>query len=148
LTEPAKLKQAAENAAEDQRPLSSELNGILVHLGEGRVIPVNRNVLRDLITRHIASVRLVNRGDGKWEVEYYSFEFPLAADTSKEPNERVLIDMIAALLGRVVKGSSDPLRLLPQHQQEVRARLKIGEPQASIGRSYGVDIDTVKRVGG
>jgi len=57
--------------------LSSELNGILVHLGEGRVIPVNRNVLRDLITRHIASVRLVNRGDGKWEVEYYSFEFEL-----------------------------------------------------------------------
>jgi len=111
--------------------LSSELNGILVHLGEGRVIPVNRNVLRDLITRHIASVRLVNRGDGKWEVEYYSFEFPLAADTSKEPNERVLIDMIAALLGRVVKGSSDPLRLLPQHH-----RLKIGEPQASIARIW------------
>ena len=55
--------------------------------------------------------------------------------------------MIAALVGLVVKGPSDPLRLSPQHQQEVRARLKIGEPQASIERSYGVDVDTIKRVG-
>jgi hypothetical protein len=28
-----------------------------------------------------------------------------------------------------------------------RFDFKIGEPQASIARSYGVDVDTIKRVG-
>jgi hypothetical protein len=62
-----------------------ELNGGLVWLNEGQLVPVNKDVLRKTITRHIVSVRLVNQGSDVWETEYSSFDFPLVADTSKEP---------------------------------------------------------------
>jgi hypothetical protein len=58
--------------------------------GRPRLVPVDKNVLREIITRHIVSIRLVNCGTvdaPRWEGEYYSFDFPLVADTSKEPNE-------------------------------------------------------------
>jgi hypothetical protein len=36
--------------------------------------------------------------------------------------------------------------LTPQQQREVRARLKMGEPQARIASSYGVDVDTIRQL--
>jgi hypothetical protein len=36
--------------------------------------------------------------------------------------------------------------LTPQQQREVRARLKVGESQASIARSYKVDVSAVERL--
>jgi len=53
----------------------------------------------------------------------------------------------AAWSGGFAKGPSEPFRLTPQQQREVRARLEEGEPQDNIARSYGVDVDTIKRVG-
>jgi hypothetical protein len=70
---------------------------------------------------------------------------PLEADSSKEPNKRILIDMIAALVLRVAKGPSAPHRLSEQQQQEVRARLKEGEPGV-LSRGYGVDVETIGRL--
>ena len=34
----------------------------------------------------------------------------------------------------------------PQHQQEVRDRLKTGEPKENIARAYGVDVDVIGRL--
>jgi hypothetical protein len=66
---------------------------------------------------------------------------------SKKPNERVLIDMIAALVGRVVKGPSTPREVPRELRQAVRDRLRMAEPAARIAQAYGVDVDTIKRVG-
>ena len=47
---------------------------------------------------------------------------------------------------RVTKGPSEPRRLTPQQQREIHARLKVGEPQDNIARSYNVDVDTIKQL--
>lgn len=121
------------------------VNGVLVWLNEGQPVPVNKGVLREVITRHIVSVRLVDR-ESSWKVEYFSFAFSITADVSKEPNERVLIDMAAALLGQVAKGPQEPVRLTSQQQKEVRYRIGIGEPQANLAREYKVDADTIRQL--
>jgi hypothetical protein len=36
--------------------------------------------------------------------------------------------------------------LTPQQQREVHARLKVGEPQDNIARSYNVDVDTIRQL--
>ena len=71
-----------------------EVNGSLVWLRDGRPVAVNRPILLEIITTLIAGVRLVNhRGTDTWEVEFYSFEFPPGADTSKGPNDQVLSNL-------------------------------------------------------
>ena len=49
-------------------------NGTLVQLRDGKLIPISRNELQELITRHVAAVRVVKR-DGVWQREFYSYEF-------------------------------------------------------------------------
>ena len=49
-------------------------NGTLVQLRDGKLIPISRNELHELITRHVAAVRVVKR-DGAWQLEFYSYEF-------------------------------------------------------------------------
>jgi hypothetical protein len=123
-----------------------ELNGGLFWLDKGRLVPVNKDVLRNIIARHIVAMRLVNRGGDKWESEFYPFEFPVTAAASKEPNERVLIDMAAALLGRVAKGPSEPRRLSDQQLREVRDRLAMGEPKDRIADAYGVPVEAIRQL--
>jgi len=51
----------------------------------------------------------VNRAsptDPLWAIEYYSFDFPIVADTSERPDQQVLLDLITALTGRVAKEPS------------------------------------------
>ena len=123
------------------------LNGSLVWLNEGQPVRADKNVLREIITRHIVSIRLVNRGTTdvpRWESEYYSFDFPLGADTSKEPSEQVLINLMNRLILLVARGPSEPFKLTPRQQEEVRARLKQGEPKDQIASAYSVDVDTIR----
>jgi hypothetical protein len=113
------------------------------------LVAVNKDVLRDIITRHIISLRLVNRAstnDPLWEIEYYSFDFPIVADTSERPDQQVLLDLITALTGRVAKEPSKPCQLTPQQQREVRDRIKMGEPKDKIARAYNVDVATVRQL--
>jgi hypothetical protein len=42
--------------------------------GKGGLSPVNLAVLRNLIDKHVAAVRVVNR-NGVWEREYYAYAF-------------------------------------------------------------------------
>jgi hypothetical protein len=41
---------------------------------------------------------------------------------------------------------AEPRELTPQKQQEVRDRLKIGEPKDKLAREYGVDVDTIRQL--
>jgi hypothetical protein len=126
-----------------------EVDRSLVWLNAGRHAPAHVNVLREIITRKIKSVRLVNRGTTdapRWEHEFFPFDFPRVADTSREPDEKVLIALSAALLLRVAKGPSKPFRLTEQQQNEVRMRLNVGEPRDRIAEAYSVDVETIGRV--
>jgi hypothetical protein len=126
-----------------------DVNRSLVWLTEGQTVPCNINILREVIGRHIVSLRLVNRGTTDaptWNLEYRPFDFPRVADTSREPDEKVILALGAALLLRVAKGPSKPFRLTEQQQNEVRMRLNVGEPRDRIADAYGVDAATIGRV--
>ena len=128
------------------------LDGLCWLNDEGQLVPARKDVLRKIIARHIVSIRLVNRGS-RWECEYHAFDFPFTTDASKEPNEQVLVSLMSArrkedggLAWRVAKVPSDPRRLSPQQQEEVRARLRVGEPKARIAAAYGVDEAMIARL--
>ena len=115
----------------------------LVWCNDGETTPVSKDVLREILMANFAGVRLVRRGAG-YEREFYAYAFPPEADLRKEPNERMLIDILNLLPDRVVKGPRTP-RLVPEAQHEsVRYRLKTGEPAARIARELGTDADTIK----
>jgi TPR repeat len=78
-----------------------------------------------------SALAYTNRGNAYYKKN--EFEFPLGADTSEGPNEQTLIGLNAALVCRVANGPSEPRKPTPQQQQqEVRARLKIGERHKPI----------------
>src|SRR5262245_58414893 len=88
-----------------------ELDGALVWLQAGQLIPVNRDLMREIVSRHVAAVRLVERGTFGWQAERHPFAFAPGVDVAKEPDERVLIDLINGLMERVARGPSAPVRL-------------------------------------
>jgi hypothetical protein len=51
------------------------------------------------------------------------------------------------LVSRVAKGPRKPHNLSEQQRQEIRARLKVGEPKDNLARIYGVDVDVIRQVG-
>jgi hypothetical protein len=141
----------ADAVAEETTTELFEVDGSLVWLdpragGGDQPVAVYKDILRNIITQHIVSVRLVNRGM-RWECERFSFNFPPGKNASEEPNEQILIGLIDMLLSRVAKGPRKSHQLSEQQEGEIRARLKVGEPQSNIARAYDVDIDTVRQVG-
>lgn len=121
-------------------------NGELVVLNRGNLSPVGLNDLREIIGRHIATIRLTSRGTAGWTPERISFDFPHVTDATKAPNQRVLLDLIGALALRVAKAPSDPPHISAQHEREIRTRLKSGEPRSNIARAYGIDIEVVEQL--
>ena len=81
-------------------------NGTLVQLRDGKLIPISRNELQELITRHVAAVRVVKR-DGVWQREFYSYEFAQKPNfepptSEREPDDKVLDEIFRhELLGRI-----------------------------------------------
>ena len=120
-----------------------EMNSSLIWLKDNQTIPVNRPILLEIVTTFIAGVRLVERGPA-YEVEFFSYRFPPDADTSKEPNDKVLTGLMEGLKLLVAKGPSAPQRLTPQQRAEVQTRLKSGEPHARIDAAYGIDSASIE----
>lgn len=78
--------------------------GRLTQLGAaGELVPVNMDRFRALLDKHLCSVRVVN-GNGIWQRVYAPFGFAHGADTSREPDAKVL-DAIyrSELLWRIPK---------------------------------------------
>ena len=117
-------------------------NGSLTLVNEGQPTPVSRALLLKLITTSIAGVRLGGNGTP----EFYSFEFVPGTDPSKGPNDHTLASIYQRLLDLVAKGPSEPVRLSPQQQREVRMRLGVGESKDRIASAYGVDVDTIRQL--
>src|SRR5262245_26636544 len=82
-------------------------NGTLTRLYEGRLVPISLDILRGLITRHVAGVRLVSTPGG-WEHELFSFEFPNTPNSDLQPNQKVLVELANLLLDRVGRAPREP----------------------------------------
>jgi hypothetical protein len=121
-------------------------NKNLVCLTAGKLVPATLAVLREVIGRHIASVKLVDRGEFGLNVEYYAFDFPPVADTDKEPDQRILLSLVDILVGLVARAPSEPRQLTPQQMQEIRARRKEGEPADRVARAYGIEVEQVQQL--
>jgi hypothetical protein len=118
-------------------------------LRDGQLVSVNSQSMQDIISRHVKSLRLVNKRTAdkpKFEIEYYSFPFLPGIDPEQGPDERALTDLIAALVRKVAKGPSRPTGLTPQQRREVLARRRVGEPEDRIAAAYGVDPKTVRQI--
>src|SRR5262245_45968038 len=145
---PDDTKRLAQAIAEACATELFVMNGGLVMPRDGGLVQISAGILRDLVTKHIAAVKLVHNSDGTWGIEFFSFEFRGGMrDTSVEPDDKVLISLMSELAQLVAKGPVAPSKLTPQHQREVAARLKQGEPAKSIAAAYGVDADEIRQLG-
>src|SRR5262245_16277962 len=79
----AEKKRLADLIAETAAAELFAMNGGLVLLQAGQVVPVGKDVLKETIARHVVTAQLVNRGDLGWDVEFRPFEFPIGADVSR-----------------------------------------------------------------
>jgi sRNA-binding carbon storage regulator CsrA len=136
---PGDTNRLADAVAEEAVAELFEVDRSLVWLNAGRHAPAHVNVLREIITRKIKSVRLVNRGTTdapRWEVEDFSLDLPV----------EVIVALSAALLERVAKGPSAPRRLTTHEREATIQRLKQGEQPAAIAQAYDVDVEMVRRL--
>jgi hypothetical protein len=125
------------------------VDGSLFQFTEGRLVAINKDILRDIIARHIVSLRLVNRGstsDPIWEIGRRPLDFPIMADTRDEPDQRVLLNLIETLASKVARGPSTPHILTAQQEREVRERIRVGEDKSNIARYYGVDVAVIRQL--
>jgi hypothetical protein len=125
--------------------------GKLVQLRDGQFVRVIKEDMREIVNRHIRTLRLINQGtadEPNWEVKLYSFEFPLAGSKNDltGPNERTLVDLIDALVPLVAKAPSQPRQLRPQQLSEIKMRLASNEPAPRIAASYNVEVDVIREI--
>ena len=136
------------------------LEGTLVWLNDGELIPVTKILLVKIITKFIARKRIKNIGT-KWAVEYCSFEFPISADIAVEPNDAVLnillgtrqrVDQpeIPGLLERVPRVTAVQYEMPPlseRERREIRMRIAQGEDANTIAAYYRIPAEAVRQLG-
>jgi hypothetical protein len=130
-------------------PELAAIGGSLNRLRDGQFALATKFDIRELCDQHVVSYRHINRGTIErpyYEVEWFSFAFPVACDLRVEPNERVLIDLLSALVPLVVKGPAAPVAFKPQQLFEIKTRLKSNEPAALIAKSYNVETDAILEI--
>jgi hypothetical protein len=109
----------------------------------GRPTSIGRNTLHEFVARHVVTVQIGSEG----RVEYQPFTFPQRADLSREPDQKVLTDLMTILPRLCAKGPTVPSMLTPKQKDEVRMRLRQGEPKDRIADYYRVDIDEIAQLG-
>lgn len=142
---PSSINQLASVIAEAAALELFNLNGALTRLHNKQLIPITLDIMRGIVGRYVASVRLVGTAGG-WEPEIYSFEFGNTPNADKEPSQKTLLALMDLLPNLVARAPREPSVLTDHQQREVRDRLKMGEPPANIASYYGVDIDSVKQM--
>jgi hypothetical protein len=102
----------------------------------GKLTAVSTRLLADLLARHFTNVRLAARDDGVHVVEFH----PVGL------GQQDLIDLMDQLVRRVAVGPSKPKVLSEQKKQEIRYRLKVGEPRESVAQAYDISPADIKAV--
>jgi hypothetical protein len=127
----------------------ANIGGNLNRLHDGQFCLATKHDMLELCTRHVVSFRHANVGTierPRYEVEWFSFAFPVVSDLRVEPNERVLIDLLTALLPLVARGPSAPAAFKPQQLSEIQRRLKSNEPAERIAKTYNCEVDAILEI--
>ncbi len=111
-------------------------DGRLVRLNEGRLAPITRHMMLEMVAENFASVRPTCSSDGVWQVTYY----PLSVSGQEAT------DIMDTLLKRVATAQSEPKHIPERTQEEIRARFKTGEPVPALATAYGVDVPAIRSV--
>jgi hypothetical protein len=124
-------------------PLFSK-DGSTVAIIEGGDVLLTPSALGDVVEKHV-SIKAAVLHEGKWEITHEPYR----------PDDKTLLKLLRAetieagsLAGRLPKMSGKEYRLTEQQLETVRVRLRTGEPAERIAPSYGVDVDTIRRVAG
>ena len=111
-------------------------DGRLMWLNEGRLAPVTRAFMSELVAKQFAAVRPTCSSDGIWQVGYH----PLNVGGQEAT------DLVAAVLKQAAVAQSEPKRIPAQAQAEIRLRHRQGEPWPTLAAAYGVDVDAIRTV--
>jgi hypothetical protein len=131
----------------------ANVEGELCRLRDGIPAPIKKEDMREIMNRFIRTPKVVDRGtaaEPDVEMTFETFKFPMAGakhDLGFEPNDRVLVDLIGALLPHVACAPRRPLALKPQQLEMIKLRLKSGEPAYLIADSFHASIDQIKEIG-
>jgi hypothetical protein len=127
------------------------IGGVLHQLQGGRLIEVDRTSMREIVAKHIQTFALVNRGSAdepEWAVEYFPLKFwPVGSEGAMYgPDEAAITNLIDLITPMAMRTAGPRTKLKPQQLNEIRMRLKVGEPAARIARAYGVDDATIRAI--
>jgi hypothetical protein len=106
----------------------------------GELMEVGRGALLELIAKYVVTKHLVKHGE-RWKSEYH----PHVPD---EMTLRALLMGEGGLAQRLPRAPGEPAGLTPRQQQEVQARLKIGEPKTKLAAEYGVSVAAIQQMMG
>jgi hypothetical protein len=124
-------------------PLFSK-DGSTVAIIDGVDVRLNPSALGNIVEKHIVTKVVADR-EGKLEVTYLPHR----------PDDKTLRSLLMAetieqgnLAKRLPRMAGKEQRLTEEQLQQVKARLRIGEPAERIAPSYGVDTATIRRLAG
>jgi hypothetical protein len=137
------LNRLADAISISEAPLFSK-DGDAVLIVEGADVILNPTALGATVERHIVTKAVVDR-EGKFEVTY----------PPCRPDDKTLRSLLMAetleqgnLAKRLPKMPGKEQRLTETQLEQVKYRLRIGEPAERIAPSYGVDAATIRRIAG
>ncbi len=111
-------------------------DGRLVWLNEGRLAPVTRQFMSELVAKTFAGVRPTCSSDGVWQVAYHPLNI----------NGQESTDIVDTLLKRVATAQSEPKKISERTRSELLFRYRQGEPLQQLSSVYGYDVAAIRSV--
>ena len=112
------------------------VSGRLVVFNDEGLIPLSRDMLRDLVAKYFAMPRLISR-DSLFSVEL----IPLNIDDRQQ-----LLDLTDELVHRAAKGEDRPRVISAETKRHVVDRRRQGESFESLGLAYGLPLQTLRQI--
>ena len=126
--------------AECAAPLYSR-DGTAVLLDGGQLVLLNREVLSEIIREHIAVEQVKNIGTA--DAPFYKQEYLTVLPGEILMRGLLVGDSLAQRLPRI---AGEPKALTAHLQNEIRQRLRDGEPADRIADAHRIDVATVKQL--
>jgi hypothetical protein len=129
------------------------VDGYAAILRDGQPVRITKEILRDIVDRHIRTPKPVDHGtDGqrKMEIMLVPLEFPVAGskhDSGRGPTEKTLLAMIEHLADMVTKASRAPITFQPGQVELIKSRLRTGEPAAAVAAAFHAEVEQIRSIG-
>jgi hypothetical protein len=127
--------------------------GSLCRLHNGELVPVSREDMRNIVTKHIRTPVVITRDNGAGttrEMAFEPFAFPMAGskqDIGHQPNDRVLTALQDALIPLVARAPTPPIAFQPGQLELIRNRLKTGEPAVMVAAAFHAEPEQIRSIG-